>query len=362
MTDPECSPPIQVCELGQCVPGCAQPGGIQCSGNTVCNAGTGRCDPGQAVCTNDAACGAPANICNLNTGQCVPGCAQTGCTAPDVCNQGTGHCEPPNVGAQLNEPCTVNGDCASRVCFNLEGVGNRCVKSCGSSTDCPASFTCYDYNGAKMCLASAVFPAGTTFATPAGGTCANGGQCRTNFCDQNRCVETCNNNSDCGGTGCRWQDLGGDNWITACLGPAGAGAQGANCSNNNQCTSGICFQNACADACGTTGECPSGRICGFLDASICTFSVFGNCVSWIPNFIRACIPATHGTQPPGAACTNFQPCRSGLCFVGNSLNQCTDVCSDDANCPGTHRCKVTQYGQLSDGTDIFINVCLPADF
>jgi hypothetical protein len=33
-----------VCELGQCVPGCAEVGGIQCVGNTACTVSTGRCD------------------------------------------------------------------------------------------------------------------------------------------------------------------------------------------------------------------------------------------------------------------------------------------------------------------------------
>ena len=31
-----------VCEGGQCVPGCAERGGIQCTGGMVCQAATGR--------------------------------------------------------------------------------------------------------------------------------------------------------------------------------------------------------------------------------------------------------------------------------------------------------------------------------
>ena len=50
-------------------------------------------------------------------------------------------------------------------------------------------------------------------------------------------------------------------------------------------------------------------------------------------------------------------CRSRLCHGG--INQCTDVCSVNADCPGTHRCKVESYGRLPDGTEAFVNVCLP---
>lgn len=357
-TDANCSSPTQVCESGQCIPGCAQPGGIQCTGNTVCNASSGRCDPGPTVCTNDAACGAPSNICNMNTGACIPGCASSGCTAPDTCNTATGRCQGPNTGLALDAACTANADCASKVCFNLDGVGQRCVQSCGNSADCPASFTCYDFNGAKMCLSRSLFT-GATFANPTGGSCSGGGECKSNYCDANRCAETCNDNADCGGSGCVWDSVGSNIWIMACTGPIGPGPQGSACSGNGNCASGVCFQNQCADLCGSSNDCPNGRVCSFLDASVCTVEIFGLCVRWAPNFLRACVPQSHGSQPVGTGCTDYTPCRSGLCYVGGGLNQCTDVCAEDSDCPGTHRCKVTQYGQLGSDINVYINVCLP---
>ncbi len=148
----------------------------------------------------------------------------------------------------------------------------------------------------------------------------------------------------------------------ACSGPIGSGNQGAACTGNGDCKSGVCYRNSCADICGSTGDCPSGRVCEFLDASVCTQSFFGQCLSWQPNFLRACVSATHGNDPVGASCTGYEPCRSGLCFVGDSLNQCTDTCAVDADCPGTHRCKVTQYGELDSSTPIYINVCLPEGY
>jgi hypothetical protein len=40
----------------------ASVGGIQCTGNTMCTASTGRCTPGTAVCTSDAQCSAPSTV------------------------------------------------------------------------------------------------------------------------------------------------------------------------------------------------------------------------------------------------------------------------------------------------------------
>ena len=72
MSDSECNSPSEVCESGQCVPGCGQPGGIQCSGNTACNMMTGRCEMAN-LCLRQAVI-PPQTICNQNNGQCEPGC------------------------------------------------------------------------------------------------------------------------------------------------------------------------------------------------------------------------------------------------------------------------------------------------
>ena len=91
--DSECAPPQSVCEQGQCVGGCAIPGGIQCVGGMTCDMATGRCVMGGPICRDDTDCMPPSTICNLNTGACDPGCGTTGCTAPQMCNTMTGYCE-----------------------------------------------------------------------------------------------------------------------------------------------------------------------------------------------------------------------------------------------------------------------------
>ena len=95
--DSECAPPQSVCEQGQCVGGCAIPGGIQCVGGLTCDMTTGRCVMGGPICGDDTDCMPPSTICNLNTGACDPGCGTTGCAAPQMCNTTTGHCESGDV-------------------------------------------------------------------------------------------------------------------------------------------------------------------------------------------------------------------------------------------------------------------------
>ncbi len=91
--DNDCTPPMTVCESGQCIPGCGEIGGLQCPGGQQCNQNSGRCQTGGVICISDDDCNSPMTICNLFSGVCDPGCADTGCTAPETCNAGTGHCE-----------------------------------------------------------------------------------------------------------------------------------------------------------------------------------------------------------------------------------------------------------------------------
>lgn len=365
MADGDCGPPAMVCDNMQCIGGCTEVGGLQCNGNTTCNATTGRCDPGQnPLCTSDAQCAPPSTICDTISGNCIAGCQTSGCAANETCNPTTGRCamtQTPPGGTNLDATCTLNTDCDSRVCFDLgQGFGNRCVQSCGAASDCPMGFTCYDFNGAKMCLSTSVFT-GATFNTPAGGQCANGGQCQSNFCPAGGggrvCVDTCTESNECNGGQCRWYEVTPDRFIAACNGPQGNLQDGASCTTDVQCRSGSCLNNACAKLCSSTNSCSAGETCVVANYSICVAEVIGLCLAFQPNFVKGCVAGPHGNDPVGASCTGFSNCRSGLCHTG--ISQCTDVCSTDADCPGTHKCNVLDYGALSDGTPVFINVCMP---
>ena len=360
--DPQCGAPARVCESGQCVPGCAEIGGIQCSGQTVCNQGTGRCEQGGMFCTSDAQCGAPAQVCNLQTGACIPGCGTAGCPTGQTCNAGTGRCEmtpAPGGTVPLNGVCGTHSDCASNVCFAFGGsVGSRCIQSCGSSADCPASFTCYDFDGGKMCVSSQLF-SGATFSTAHGSSCSTGGQCRSNFCPNNQCVESCSETSDCPGGQCQWYEFVPSRYIAACNGPRGTRTNGQSCTAESQCRSGVCYGSGiCGDLCGSSSDCPNGNLCLPVNYSVCTLDLIFACLQWEPNFVKACVQGTHGTAPMGSQCSNpnGSNCRDGFCF--NPTNQCTGVCSRNADCPSGMVCGVEEYGDL-DGTTIYLNVCVP---
>jgi len=357
--DTQCGPPNSVCEMGQCIPGCSQIGGIQCTGLTQCDAGSGRCVGQMPMgCTTDASCGPPASICTNM--MCVPGCSQTGCPSGQQCDSGTGRCgnvTMPGTGLPLDSACTAPTDCASRVCFDFAGtIGQRCVSSCGSSADCPVGFTCFDNFGAHICLSGALF-GGASFSTPSGQACTGPDQCRSGFCDAQtqRCREQCTEDNQCGIQSCQWQEYTPDIFGGLC-GPRNGGLPGSPCGDRTDCASGVCFQNTCDALCSSTADCANGSTCSLFNDSVCTLG-FVNCFAWEPNFVKACAPGIHGQAPVGATCTAYSDCRSGLCHTG--LTQCTDTCAVDADCPGTHRCKVLLYGALSDGTDVYLNVCLP---
>jgi hypothetical protein len=323
-----------------------------------------RCDPGGMVCTGDGQCNPPGTICDLNSGACVAGCSTTGCPSPQTCNTQNGHCVDPQnpQNLPLNAACTSNAECTSSVCFDFQGtVGKRCVSACGSSQDCPAAFTCYDFNGGKMCISSQLFT-GATFATQNGGSCANGGECHSNYCPNNTCVDTCSESSDCGGAQCKWDDFAQDTWIGACNGPLGNGANGASCAADADCRGGVCYgSGTCGDLCGSTADCPNGNICILVNYSVCLLDFFGACFGWQPNFVKACVSSAHGNGAVGATCTEANQCRSGLCLLVPST--CTDTCSRDADCPSSHVCGVQSFGELNvsggDPVPVYINVCYP---
>jgi hypothetical protein len=102
--DPECNPPMEVCEFGQCIPGCTEFGGVQCPGGQQCNPSTGRCTAVGDICLSDLDCSSPSEICNLVSGACDPGCATSGCTSPATCDQATGHCAGAPCSADRLEP------------------------------------------------------------------------------------------------------------------------------------------------------------------------------------------------------------------------------------------------------------------
>jgi len=318
------------------------------------------------MCTMDSQCNPPSTVCDTTTGLCAPGCLTTGCPTGQTCNNQTGRCQMggPMGGNNLNSTCTVNSDCDSRVCFDLgQSFGRRCVQSCGAGAQCPNGYTCYDFNGGRMCLSTQLF-SNATFSTPAGGVCTEGGQCKSNFCPAptagaRMCVETCTEDTDCSGGRCRWYEAVPDRWIGACSGPQGAVPDGSPCTLDTQCASGACINSVCSKLCSSTADCANGQSCAPAEYHECVLPGL-SCLLWQANLTTVCVSGPHGSDPVGATCTTFSNCRSGLCHTG--INQCSDVCATDADCPSTHRCKILPLRTLTDGTTVNVNVCMPASF
>lgn len=359
--DADCGPPDQICEAGQCVGGCAAPIGIRCGPGESCDASSGRCEA-PTSCSGDVDCAPPSTICDVDTLTCSPGCGTTGCASGQSCDASSGRCL--SSGVTLNAPCARNSDCDSGVCFDFgAGIGSLCVQACASSNDCPSGFTCGDYLGAKTCI-SASFFAGATFTTANGGACAGDGECRSAYClpGPAQCVDTCAEDADCGsGAGsCVWREYGADAYVSACTGPtSGAGANGARCSADADCQGGVCYgQGICGGLCGSTADCPSGNVCAPVDYSRCVAASGGGCLQWQVNLVKACVQTdavTLGTGAMGSPCTRGGECRDGICNVVDGV--CTGSCSRDADCPSTMRCGLEEYGTL--GTDpVYFNACI----
>lgn len=362
-SDAECGPPSSVCESGQCVGGCTQAGGIQCQGNETCNPGTGRCDPVMTpTCVMDSDCNPPSTVCESANGMCVPGCGTTGCATGQMCNATTGRCQAVQnpTGAALNESCSANADCESGLCFDFGGnVGSLCVSSCGTSLDCPTGFTCADYSGARTCLNARYFN-GATFSAANGASCSSGGDCRSGYCRGGMsCVDSCAEDSDCSGTGCRWEEFATDRYITACAGNVGSGVNGATCSSDSDCRNGVCYGNGiCGSMCGSTADCPNGTICGAVNYSRCLVPGGSSCLQWAVNLVKACVQVSAGNLGVGAmgtACTSAGDCRDGFC--DENSNVCTGACSRNADCPATMKCGMASIGTLG-GNPVYSNFCV----
>jgi len=262
---------------------------------------------------------------------------------------------------QLWATCTGNADCMSTVCFDMGMTyGRRCVQACGSADDCPSGFTCHSNAGARLCLPAQAFT-GATFANASGTACMGGGECKSNFCGGNMCIDSCADDADCSGTTCRWYQPEPESYRSTCEGPLGSFGAGAACVEGAQCTSGLCVNDVCTALCSSTADCGSGNVCAFVDSSICTLELLGICLTEVPFATTGCVPSQHGGDAVGAACTGFASCRSGLCHTG--IGQCTDMCGKDADCPSTHRCKPVEFGRSTLlQVPIYGNACLPTAF
>ena len=414
--DADCGPPAAVCEGGRCVPSCGQNNGVTCAvaeiceltttgrcapgdacgtdvdcgssdvclatkcslpctspsasacaAGDVCNQTSGHCEPApQSSCNLDAECGPPTSVCDMQNNVCVAGCLPGTCTGGNVCDSVTGRCAVP-AGSPLNAACALDADCASDVCFDFGGgAGRRCVSACGSTADCPNGFTCHPHDGSHLCISGGLFQGTPAFTDPSGGTCSDSGACHSGLCTAGSCNERCTENADCASYGdrCSWSQISSDRYEQACSGSPGPDADGASCSRDSDCQSGVCFrgpgttQARCSVHCNTTNDCSAGQVCGVLDYSICTSGNTTTCAAWRIQSLTICIDEIDvGSGSVGASCSQSSDCRSLLC--NPALQMCTDICGTDVDCPTGWACKPDVLTQLPGAQPLRFNVCLP---
>jgi hypothetical protein len=285
------------------------------------------CLPGAETCPD-------GQVCAPETHQCVPSSLDGGPGLPDA---GVGTF----VGCStLGCRCSGPSDCASGVCGDLLTVrkslyaaaGNTsfCTKPCCTSTDCDESTVCFaGASGGSYCARPEWLGRGAKPGAGLGGApCGSDGDCRSALCAGSACADPCcstaQSASQCAAnTACTFGTFPGrtfDALYTAyCAVPPGAASNGAACSTDARCRSGLCTLNRCHDACRNSSDCgaPSEE-CGYALPSLSAGVIVSAC------------SASPGTGAQGAPCQGNQGCQSGFCSALSM--SCTDVCYADSDC------------------------------
>jgi hypothetical protein len=186
-----------------------------------------------------------------------------------------------------------------------------------------------------FCLSENVFTPPATFDTPTGGACMSGtNTCQSFWCNTGtmQCIETCSRNSDCAGiTNNCWmytQDDGAGNlsYDHLCFAQDTLNLNGAACTANANCRSGICnrYESVCAAQCCTDADCGPLQSCAIYDVDAATA-------------VKVCRNRGTGTAALGDACTAPADCESEVCAPVdpadvNSPRKCSTLCCRDSDC------------------------------
>jgi hypothetical protein len=210
------------CGSGDCPGGtvCWQPGGgvSACVSRERLGLGDGAAGEG-AECGQDADCA--SGVCR--GGSCAdPCCLDAGCDGGDSCtveiDAEADHvdvaCGSGGIG-DAGWPCEVNEDCASSLCIDT----GYCTAACCTSAGCGEGMVCVHAQlidvdtepYARLCVSDSGWAGPNHGEGPAGSSCFDGADCRSDRCEDGVCVDTCCSQADCpAGTSCRVREvLGG---------------------------------------------------------------------------------------------------------------------------------------------------------
>jgi hypothetical protein len=258
---------------------------------------------------------------------------------------------------QWGQACAADSDCLpSEFCLDpttFGGTGAKeCSRVCCAAGDCDpdSSAVCWTppSGGGSLCRAAAEVDVATPGTVAALGSCSQGSDCRSGRCDGQRCEDSCCSDTGCAPDGtCRLQGPPAQPALGFWCGtPPGTVVPYAQCSSDQDCTSGLCLDFGlayplCGMPCCSSDECsPTSGLtlrCTLLDGPHAG--------------VRACLPEVAvGTGEVGTGCLPDSDCRSGMCVqlggassssassgaappspTGGRL-QCTDLCCSDSSC------------------------------
>lgn len=193
------------------------------------------------------------------------GAAGAGGDIPDVVETGP-------VLAKAGEGCGTDADCESDL-FCAPGGGpaaGKCTHACCTSKDCKNGTVCLPGHGGSIC-APAPGPIGLS---EPGQWCGGPGECRSGRCEDNRCQDTCCAEGNCkDGRHCSLAEYQGL-WAWQCVYWTEGHSAAIVCSSNADCKSDWCENNFCLNPC-CEGNCVSPSECIYYDVSGSTVKTCG---------------------------------------------------------------------------------------
>jgi hypothetical protein len=304
-----------------------------CPNGRACAIATGTC---VAPC-DPSACAAEGGGCNPNTQACDPGVAMDA-DVPDAGPMETGPQKPYPLGIA----CDTSADCASAFCADgrylaattFGKVGSICSKPCCTSAECGTGLVCQSSGkGARYCVPAEALGRGAQGVKSGGDACTENAQCTSGLCKATRCVDTCCNAIQCkAGSECRFDAVDSVRGWHCLIAPGGAtGATQTTCAADTTCKSNYC-NTVCRTACCSDAQ------CGAAGLAYCRYEYQAR-TSEQPMF---CLGSGATGGMPGQACTSDPDCLSTFC----ENMRCAQPCCLDSDCSGAKKCRPDPARQL----------------
>ena len=353
----ECVREARICDTGCNFDSeCGDPETHRClgtgapDGETICTV-TCEVEPANSddiQCPSDFFCvplqeGAEDGVCYPITRTCTDRCVDADCPAGHNCDPFTGECIEAIAGS-CDNTCELDAECGGQgdLCLAVGiGEGPHCWRDCTETQSCPDGYNCQSF---LQLTTSLCLPINQQCETCYDSDCFPGGVCNpsTGECmphPEDCTVEGCDGDDICEPTSRRCvapdRSCSGDSWAVDCDNVV------TRCTTQRAGTNGIC-----ATLCESDAECHGDTTCTTTQSGdFCLGAEFGGPTS--------CGILHDPEEPVGRPCGGGAgSCHSGTFCVeeSNVPGFCSQECSTDDECPGSHVC-----GNGPDGTSI----CLP---